>query len=131
MRIPKNMARKTVIATVLVCSGMAALLVAQNASSTRVEQAAQQPTSRQSSGVPVRTAAATPSRASTTQEAVKYRAFLDKYCSACHNKRTANPAEGPVNFESASLDDLLASAETWERVIRKLSVRAMPPPGVP
>ena len=36
-----------------------------------------------------------------------------------------------MNLESASLDDLLPQAETWERVLRKLSVRAMPPQGMP
>jgi hypothetical protein len=73
----------------------------------------------------------TASKPGTTPEAVKYRAFLNKYCVACHSARAVNPAEGPVNLESASLDDLLGHAETWERVLRKLSVRAMPPPGLP
>ena len=36
-----------------------------------------------------------------------------------------------MNLESASLDNLLSQAETWERVLRKLSVRAMPPQGMP
>jgi len=67
----------------------------------------------------------------TSADAVKYRALLNKYCVACHNNRGANPAEGPVNLESAGFDDLLGHAGTWERVIRKLSVRAMPPPGLP
>src|SRR5579885_830841 len=58
------------------------------------------------------------------------RAFLDKYCVTCHNSRTAQPTADPVNLEKASLDDVLTSAETWERVLRKLSVRAMPPPGM-
>src|SRR4029453_15748944 len=48
-----------------------------------------------------------------------------------HNNRTKNPSEDPVNLESASVDDLLSSAATWERVIRKLAVRAMPPQGTP
>src|SRR5277367_3108896 len=61
----------------------------------------------------------------------KYRAFVNQYCIACHSKRAANPAEAPVNLEAASFDDLLGHAGTWERVLRKLSVRAMPPPGVP
>jgi hypothetical protein len=56
---------------------------------------------------------------------------VNKYCVSCHNARTANPAEGPVNLEGAAFDDLLGQAGTWERVIRKLSVRAMPPPGMP
>ena len=61
----------------------------------------------------------------------KYRAFVNQYCIACHSKRAANPVQAPVNLEAASFDDLLGHAETWERVLRKLSVRAMPPPGVP
>ena len=36
-----------------------------------------------------------------------------------------------MNLETANLDDVSASAATWERVLRKLSVRAMPPQGVP
>ena len=76
-------------------------------------------------------AATVPSKAATTAEAVKSRAFLDKYCVACHSNRAVNPAEAPINLQAASFDDLLGHAETWERVLRKLSVRAMPPPGLP
>ena len=70
-------------------------------------------------------------KAGPPADALKYRAFLNKYCVACHSNHAANPAEGPVNLESAGFDDLLGHAGTWERVLRKLSVRAMPPPGVP
>ena len=63
-------------------------------------------------------------------DAVKYRAMVDKYCVSCHNQRTAFPAEAPVRLD-ASFDDLLPHADTWERVLRKLSVRAMPPQGMP
>jgi mono/diheme cytochrome c family protein len=69
--------------------------------------------------------------ASSTAESARYRAFADKYCVTCHNKRTLNPADGPINLEAAAFDDLSGHAGTWERVIRKLSVRAMPPPGMP
>jgi hypothetical protein len=62
---------------------------------------------------------------------MKYRAWVEKNCVGCHNKRTANPSENPVNLEAAAFDDLLGNAGTWERVLRKLSVRAMPPPGIP
>jgi hypothetical protein len=34
-------------------------------------------------------------------------------------------------LEKANFDDLLSNAGTWERVLRKLSVRAMPPQGMP
>jgi hypothetical protein len=37
------------------------------------------------------------------------------------------PAADPVDLEKPSLDNLVANAATWERVLRKLSVRAMPP----
>ena len=50
---------------------------------------------------------------------------------SCHNSRSPQPANDPLNLEAASLDDPLKSAATWERVLRKLSVRAMPPAGVP
>jgi mono/diheme cytochrome c family protein len=96
---------KIVITTAWACVGMTASLLAQTAN--------------------------TASKASTNVEAVKYRAFLDKYCVACHSNRAANPVEGPVNLQSAGFDELLGHAETWERVLRKLSVRAMPPPGLP
>jgi mono/diheme cytochrome c family protein len=58
-----------------------------------------------------------------------YRAFLNQYCVGCHNTKNAQPASDPVNLEKASLDNVLADAATWERVLRKLSVRAMPPQG--
>jgi mono/diheme cytochrome c family protein len=96
--------RKILITTALVSVGVTVPLLAQNAS--------------------------TPSKASPSADA-KYRAFVNQYCIACHSKRAANPAEAPVNLEAASFEDLLGHAETWERVLRKLSVRAMPPPGVP
>jgi hypothetical protein len=71
-----------------------------------------------------------PSAAAPT-DAATYRAWVNKYCVGCHNTRNPQPGNDPVNLESASLDNLLPHAATWERVLRKLSVRAMPPQGVP
>ncbi len=62
-------------------------------------------------------------------DAAKYRTWLNQYCVGCHNNRTKSPAEDPVNLETASLDNLMPQAAMWERVIRKLAVRAMPPQG--
>lgn len=107
MKIPKSMARNIVITAPVVCFGLAALLVAQTAAPK------------------VNTTAP-----NTTADAAKYRALVNKYCLGCHNDHTANPAD-PVNLEGAAFDDLLGHAGTWERVLRKLSVRAMPPPGMP
>src|SRR5580692_10390262 len=65
------------------------------------------------------------------QDAAKSRAFVDKYCVSCHNQKTSFPSDGPVRLDAAGFDDLVGHAGTWERVLRKLSVRAMPPPGMP
>jgi mono/diheme cytochrome c family protein len=68
---------------------------------------------------------------SPAADTAKYRAWVNQYCVGCHNSRTASPANDPLNLESASLDEVLPDAATWERVLRKLSVRAMPPQGAP
>lgn len=56
------------------------------------------------------------------------RATLDKYCTGCHNRtlRTANLA-----LDTADLAAIPEHGETWEKVIRKLKLGMMPPPGVP
>ncbi len=61
--------------------------------------------------------------------AAKYRTWLNQNCVGCHSNRVKQPADDPVNLEAASTDDLLKNAATWERVLRKLAVRAMPPQG--
>jgi mono/diheme cytochrome c family protein len=120
----KTMARKIVITTSLVCVGIGASLVAQTGYGTRGEPASQPTAARQTPAAPPAVIA--------SPEAVKYRALLNKYCVSCHNSRSAFPADGPVNLEAAvGFDDLVGHAGTWERVLRKLSVRAMPPPGMP
>ena len=70
------------------------------------------------------------STAPAAAEAEKHRAWLNQNCLACHNSRTAQPSNDPVNLETVSVSDLLPHAATWERVLRKLSVRAMPPQGM-
>jgi cytochrome c5 len=64
-------------------------------------------------------------------DAAKHKAWVKQYCVACHNERNPLPANDPLKLDSANLDDVLADAATWERVLRKLSVRAMPPLGMP
>ena len=56
------------------------------------------------------------------------RAMLDKYCVTCHNQRLKT---GGLMFDSMDLEHLSANAATWEKVIKKLSVGAMPPAGRP
>jgi len=109
MSMQENLTSKVVVAASLAFT-ISASLVAQTGSVTRTSAAAPQP--------------------SASADTAKYRALVNKYCLGCHNAHTANPAD-PVNLEGAAFDDLLGHAGTWERVIRKLSVRAMPPPGMP
>jgi Protein of unknown function (DUF1592)/Protein of unknown function (DUF1588)/Protein of unknown function (DUF1585)/Protein of unknown function (DUF1587)/Protein of unknown function (DUF1595)/Cytochrome C oxidase, cbb3-type, subunit III len=56
------------------------------------------------------------------------RALLNKYCVTCHNDRAKT---GDLTFEKIDVSNVPANAETWEKVIRKLSVGAMPPAGMP
>jgi len=74
-------------------------------------------------------AAAPQPQVSRAAEAAKYRTWLNQNCVGCHNSRVKQPADDPVNLETASVDDVVAGAATWERVLRKLAVRAMPPQG--
>jgi len=61
-------------------------------------------------------------------EAKAFRGMLDQYCVACHNQRTKTAG---LELDKADLGTAPASAETWEKVIRKLRGDAMPPPGLP
>ena len=58
--------------------------------------------------------------------AVTPRQFLNSYCVTCHNqsRKVANLA-----LDSADVQTLGANAGMWEKVVKKLSVRAMPPAG--
>ena len=58
----------------------------------------------------------------------KHWAVIDKYCFECHN--TTDWAGG-IAFDTMTLDDIPAEAETWEKAIRRLRGRLMPPPGKP
>jgi hypothetical protein len=54
------------------------------------------------------------------------RAFVDRYCVTCHSKRL-HTAE--LVLEGADPSHAADSAATWEKVIRKVRVGAMSPPG--
>jgi hypothetical protein len=57
--------------------------------------------------------------------------MLNRYCVTCHNQRLPLPAGAPLTLDTVSLADPGADAGTWERVVRKLGVGAMPPEGAP
>ncbi len=106
----------------IACLGIAAVLAGQTGSAGRAQAPAPARTAA--------TAAPNTNANAAAADAVKYKALVDTYCVGCHNKKGLLPADAPVNLEGG-FDDLLSRADTWERVLRKLSVRAMPPPGMP
>ena len=120
MKLSKSPMKSRVILPALLCVGIAVALVAQTKSGTPA--AAAKPAAKAAKPAPVAATAAA--------DAAQHRAWVNRYCAGCHSGRAALPAEDPVKLD-ASFDDLLANAGTWERVLRKLSVRAMPPPGLP
>src|SRR5215469_4059939 len=55
-------------------------------------------------------------------------ALLDTYCVDCHSKALKS---GGVAFDTVDIKHPEANAELWEKVLRKLRGRLMPPPGNP
>ena len=55
--------------------------------------------------------------------------MVSKYCIGCHNTRNPLPAGAPLALDKANFADPGADAATWERVVKKLGVGAMPPQG--
>jgi len=56
------------------------------------------------------------------------RALLDQYCVTCHNQKLKT---GGLMLDKLDLAHAGESAETWEKVVRKLRAGMMPPQGLP
>jgi hypothetical protein len=71
-------------------------------------------------------------RTSAVAQADQHRAMLNTYCVTCHNTRLKT---GGLALDGEVLDRLNQSAgndaEVWEKALRKLRGRQMPPPGSP
>jgi mono/diheme cytochrome c family protein len=63
--------------------------------------------------------------------AVEAKQLVDRFCVGCHNERTSTPAANPLRLDSVNYANPAGDSQTWERVVRKLAVGAMPPQGVP
>jgi hypothetical protein len=61
---------------------------------------------------------------------VSDRALLDKYCLTCHNSRTKSGGL-VLDKDTVDVSKPPEHAEVWEKVIRKLHGRMMPPQGMP
>ena len=112
--------KRAVIGGALIWVGTAVLL-AQVGSGTRA----------QTQPVPLKPDTTTVTTVASPGGAAKHQAWVTQYCVSCHNTRNPLPANDPVDLEAASLENVLPQASMWERVLRKLSVRAMPPQGMP
>jgi hypothetical protein len=56
------------------------------------------------------------------------RALINQYCVTCHNEKAKTAG---LMLDKLDIDNVGAHAETWEKVVRKLRVGAMPPQGMP
>ena len=65
---------------------------------------------------------------SVTARASEYRTLIRRYCVTCHNERLRN---GDVALDTMDIEHVGQGAEVWEKVVRKLRTRTMPPPGRP
>ena len=54
------------------------------------------------------------------------RAVLDRYCVSCHNEKLRTAG---LMLDKIDVGNVSAGTETWEKVVRKLRSRAMPPAG--
>jgi hypothetical protein len=79
----------------------------------------------QAVGTPRRSTASASSASSSD-----YRQVLDRYCVRCHDDRSRTAG---LDLTQTALDlaNPGAGAAVWEKVVKKLKTRAMPPPGMP
>ena len=56
------------------------------------------------------------------------RALLDRYCVTCHNQELKT---AELTLDTMEVEKVSASAAVWEKVLRKLRGREMPPVGMP
>src|SRR5579863_2520260 len=76
-------------------------------------------------GVTVLRAASPPAAAAPADQ---HWAFLQQYCSKCHN---AEDWAGGIAFDTMSPQEIPNDAKVWEHAVSKLRGRLMPPPGNP
>jgi len=73
-------------------------------------------------------AAPSPQQHANSQSITAERALVDQYCVVCHSDKLKT---GGLSLQSADMSNIPAGAETWEKVIHKVKLGAMPPQGMP
>ena len=56
------------------------------------------------------------------------RALLNRYCVTCHSEKLKT---GGLTLEKTDVENVAGNPEIWEKVVRKLRTRGMPPTGAP
>ena len=60
--------------------------------------------------------------------AAAHKTFVTRYCASCHNDRLKR---GGLTLDAAVSQDIGQTPEVWEKVVRKVRARQMPPIGLP
>jgi hypothetical protein len=71
---------------------------------------------------------ALPGLSQTASAPDAHRAMLNEYCVSCHNSRAKT---GGLALDGLDLQKAPDDAQIWEKALRKLRGRLMPPPGMP
>jgi len=69
-----------------------------------------------------------PPVASSPAPAAAHHTFVARYCASCHNDRLKR---GSLTLDAAAAQDVAQHPDVWEKVLRKIRARQMPPIGVP
>jgi len=65
---------------------------------------------------------------SSSTPTAAHKVFVTRYCASCHNDRLKR---GSLTLDAAVAQDVGRSPEIWEKVLRKIRARQMPPVGMP
>src|SRR5262245_19158467 len=60
------------------------------------------------------------------QDPSSARRFLNQYCVGCHNERAK---VGGLELDAIDVENVSANPEVWEKALRKIRTRTMPPAG--
>lgn len=70
----------------------------------------------------------TPRSANPSSDQAAIKPFIETHCLACHDKGTA---KGGLNLDQFLNSEIERNTEVWEKVVRKLTARQMPPKNKP
>jgi hypothetical protein len=79
-------------------------------------------------GLKIAVLAAAAVRVGSPQQPVPPRAVVDQYCAGCHSDRLK---AGGIALTTVATQNIGQNTAVWEKVVRKLRARSMPPAGLP